>query len=103
MAGMRNRHPTVSLPHLLIYLIRIATRSLQDNPGSIQVVLILLRIQDLDLSIPRAENRVCPGIFGPLIRPSRYYGFSISAMPIPLTLTVLERTLEAVILCCRLA
>jgi len=86
-----------------LYFIRTATKSLQENPGSIQAVLFLIRIQALGLSIPLVENRVYHGIFMPLIWPSRYYGSCISAMSVPLTLTVLERTLEAAMPCCKLA
>ena len=92
----------LSAPSSLLF-IRTVIRSLQGNPDSIQVVLFLVRIQVLGLSIPPAETRVHPGIFRPLIRPSRYHGSCISAMFIPLTFTVLERTLEAAIVCCRLA
>ena len=41
-------------------------------------------------------------MFRPLIRPSRYHGSCISAMSIPLTLTALDRNLDAAILCGRL-
>ena len=54
-----------------------------------------MKIQALGLYIPLAENGVYPGILRPPIRPPRYYGSCISAMSIPLTLTVLERTLGA--------
>ena len=41
-----------------LYLIRTATWSLQENPGSIQTVSFLVRIQARGLSIPFTENRV---------------------------------------------
>lgn len=76
-----------------LYFIRTVAKSLQENPGSIQAVSFLVRTQALGLSILLTENGVYPGIF----RPLRYHSSCISTMSIPLTLTVLERTLEAVI------
>jgi len=77
--------------------------SLQEDSGSIQAVSFLLRIQARGLSVPLVENMINPGIFRPLIWPSLYHSYCISAMSIPLTLTDLERTLEAAMPCCSLA
>ena len=65
--------------------------------------MFLTRIHAVGLSIPPLEKRVCPGIFRSIIRPSWYNSSCISATCIPFTPTVLVRTVEAVILCCRLA
>jgi hypothetical protein len=86
-----------------IYFTKTATRSLQENPGSIQVVMFLASIQALGLSVPPADYGVYPGIFRSLIRPSRCHGSCISFMSISLKLTVLVRSIDAALLCCRLA
>jgi len=96
---MQNRQPTVFLHHFLYILLEL----LQENPGSIQMVMFLARIQALGLCVYPAEYRVYPGIFRPLIWSLQYNGSSISTMSIPLMLTVLVRILEAALLCCRLA
>jgi len=41
-----------------LYFIRTPAKSLQENPGSIQTVLFLVRIKALGLTVPLAENRV---------------------------------------------
>jgi hypothetical protein len=73
-----------------------------ENPGRIQVVMSLARIQALGLSVPPAEYRVYPGIFRPLKLSSRYHGSCIILMSIPFQLTVPAIILEAAMLCCRL-
>ena len=65
--------------------------------------MFLTRIHAVGLSIPPVEKRVYPGIFRPIIRPSRYHGSCISATCIPFTPTVQVKTLEGALLCCRLA
>ena len=102
MADKRNKQQTLSAPSS-IYFTKTATRPLQENPSNIQMVMFLARIQALGLSVPPAEYRVYPGIFRPLIRSSQYHGFCISAMSVASMLTILERTLAAVMLCYRLA
>jgi len=82
------------------YLIKISTR--KEKFGSIQVVMFLARTQVVGLYIALTEYRVYPGIFRPLIWSLQYHHSCISAMSIPLTVTVLVRILEAIILCCRL-
>lgn len=65
--------------------------------------MFLTRIHAVGLSIPPAEKRVYPGVFRPIIWPVWYHSCCINATCIPFTPTVLVRTLEAAILCCRLA
>ena len=65
--------------------------------------MFIARIQAQGLSISPAENKVYPEIFRPLIRPSHYHGFCVSAMSILSTLAALVRTLEEAMVCCRLA
>jgi hypothetical protein len=62
-----------------LYFIRTATRSLQENPGSIQAVSFLVSIQARGLSVPLMENRIYAEIFRPLIQPLQYHGSCISA------------------------
>jgi hypothetical protein len=63
------------------------SRTLLENPGSIQVVMSLARIQALGLPVPPADYRVYPGIFRHLKLSSRYHGSCIIVMSIPLRLT----------------
>ena len=98
---MRNKTNRRSAP--FSYFIRTATESQQENPGRIQVVSLLVRIETLGPSVTLAENRIFPGIFTLICSPRGTTDPVIVPFLVPLTLTVLEKKPDAAILFCRLA
>ena len=86
--------------HLPYNLLGLLTIPYINNSGSIHAVSFLVNVQALGLSIPLAVERIYTGIFRPLIRNLHYYGSCITLMAIPLTLTVIERTIKEATLCC---
>ena len=85
-----------------LYFTKTASRSLQENPGSIPCIYVLNK-DTCFMSICSAseEQDISWNIQTHNIRPSKYEGSCINAMSIPLTTAVLERIVESVILCCR--
>ena len=87
-----------------LYFTKTASRSLQENPGSIPYIYVLNK-DTLFMSICSAskEQGISWNIQTHNIRPLKYNDSCINAMSIPLTTAVLERIVESPILCCRFA
>ena len=85
-----------------LYFTKTASRSLQENPGSIPCIYVLNKDTcSMSICSVSKEQGLSWNIQTHNTRPLKYDSSCINAMSIPLTTVVLERIIESVILCCR--